>query len=627
MDRTQEKYRVVLIFVALALVTFVAFEQVRHNDFVNLDDNVYVIGEPHISGGITVQSVFWAFTKPYAAFWHPLTSLSHMLDCELFGLNPQGHHITSLLLHIANTLLLFWVLKNMTGVIWPSAFVAAAFALHPLHVESVAWVSERKDVLSTLFWMLTMAAYLRYVKHPTTGKYLLTILFFTLGLMAKPIVITLPFVLLLLDYWPLGRLQTGQIVDDSNRQAQKSANLYSQRQVFYWLVFKKVPFFVLSAVASVVAFLVQKGQKAVMLNLPLSFRIANGLVSYVSYIGKTVYPGRLACSYPLPSGGLPTWQPMVCFIVLIAVTVGVVYAAKWRRYLVVGWLWYLGTLVPVIGLVQVGSHAMADRYTYLPLIGVFIMVAWGAAELSDRWRYGKIVLGVSAGIVLTAMLMCTRMQVRYWRNSTTLFEHALDVAGNNSLILCNLGYTLQYQGRLDEAISRYNQALEVNPNSFQTHYNLGNVLSSQGKLDEAVSHYREALRIEPNFVEAHNNLGNALGSQGKFDEALVQFREALRVRPHWPSMDGMASVLLIHPDPNIRDPNRAVAFAERAAELTKYQNPVVLNTLATAYAAVGQFDRAIATSQTALALASAARNEGLANYIRKQLELYKRVKR
>ena len=627
MDQRQDKYWVVLIFAALALVTFIAFEQVRHNDFVDLDDNVYVTGEPHVSGGITVQSVFWVFTKPHAAFWHPLTSLSHMLDCELFGLNPQWHHITGLLFHMANTLLLFWVLKNMTGAIWPSAFVGAAFALHPLHVESVAWVAQRKDVLSAFFWMLTMAAYLRYVKHPTVGKYLLTILVFALGLMAKPIVITLPFVLLLLDYWPLGRLQAGQVASDSNQQVQESANLRSQWRVFGRLVFEKVPFFVLSAAVSVVAFLVQKGQKTVMLNLPLNFRIANGLVSYVSYIGKMVYPSRLACSYPLPTGGLPIWQPMVCFIVLVAVTAGVVYAARRRGYLAVGWLWYLGTLVPVIGLIQVGSHAMADRYTYLSLIGVFIMVAWGAAELAAKWRYGKIVLGVSAGIVLTAMLVCTRMQVRYWRNSVALFEHALEIASDNSLMQCGLGYTLESQGRLDEAISRYDQALKINPDYAQAHYNLGNALSSQGKLDEAIVHYREALRVEPDYVEAHNNLGNTLGSQGKFDEALAHFREAMRVRPHWRSMDGVAWVLLSHPDPNMRDPNQAVAFAQRAAELTKYQNPAILSTLATAYAAVGQFDRAVTTSQAALALASAARNEGLADYIRKQLELYKQAKR
>ncbi|MEE9371337.1 MAG: hypothetical protein V3W45_07715, partial [Sedimentisphaerales bacterium] len=361
---------ILLVYLALALATAIAYEQVRHNDFVSYDDFAYVTENPDVSSGITRNSVIWAFTSVHVGNWHPLTGLSHMLDCQLFGLDAFWHHLTNLFFHIANTLLLFAVLKKITGAVWRSAFVAAAFALHPLHVESVAWLAERKDVLSGLFWMLTIAAYIRYAQCPTIRKYLLVVLVFALGLMAKPMLVTLPFVLLLLDYWPLGRFQWSPESISEVSTPSESIDTGYQKVTTFRLLSEKIPLFVLSAASSVVTFIVQKSQGAVMAMeiFPVRLRIANALVSYTGYIDKMLYPSRLAVLYPF-SGDILTWQPIVSLLLLAIISAGVIYAARRSPYLAVGWLWYIGTLVPVLGLVQVGSQAMADRYTYLPSIG------------------------------------------------------------------------------------------------------------------------------------------------------------------------------------------------------------------------------------------------------------------
>ncbi len=531
MDRVPNKVYVFLIYVVLVLATFIAFEQVRRSGFV-YDDNQYVTQNPRVYGRITRESVVWAFTSTYAGNWHPLTWLSHMLDCELFGLNPLWHHLTSLLFHIANTLLLFWVLKRMTGAVWRSAFVAAVFALHPLHVESVAWVTERKDVLSGFFCMLTMAAYIRYAERPGIGRFLLVFLVLGLGLMAKPMLVTLPFVLLLLDYWPLGRLQLGQQNEGKALPYSESAKAGYQISTTYRLIGEKIPLFVLVAVSSVITFIAQQsaGAMKLMENVPLNLRIANALISYLSYIGKMIYPGRLAVLYPHPADSLPMWQLVVSFVMLAAITAGVIYVAR-RRYLTVGWLWYLGTLVPVIGLVQVGEQALADRYTYLPSIGIFIMVAWGAVELLAKWRYRKMTLGVSEGLLLIALLICTRAQVRYWQNSLTLYEHTLAVTENNYIIHNNYGNALHEKGRLDKAVTHFNEALRIRSDYPDAHVNLGVALVNRGKVDEAITHFKEALRINPNFAGAYSNLGSALTRQGRLDEAIVHFTKALQVKP------------------------------------------------------------------------------------------------
>jgi len=380
-----------LIYLALALVTFVAFVQVGHNDFINYDDAEYVTENEKVQKGLNIESFVWAFTTGHASNWHPLTWLSHMLDCQLYGLSPAGHHLTNLFLHLLNTLLLFGVLKTMTRAVWPSAFAAVLFAVHPLHVESVAWIAERKDVLSAFFWMLTMAAYLRYTKHPCIVRYLPVVFAFALGLMTKPMLVTLPFVLLLLDYWPLKRLQFGRINIPESQSHKR-------------LILEKIPLFTLAAISSVITCIVQQSGGAMGGNevLTVGVRLANALVSYVGYIHKMIYPKGLAVLYPHPLDGVGLWQPVVSFIILAVISAGVIFASRKRRYLATGWFWYLGTLIPVIGLVQVGSQAMADRYTYLPSIGIFIILAWGIPELLARWRCRKVIPAVLAGIVLVA---------------------------------------------------------------------------------------------------------------------------------------------------------------------------------------------------------------------------------
>ena len=520
MERPVNKPYVLLIYVVLAVATFIAFEPARLNGFVNYDDDDYVTRNPQVSAGLTPESVRWAFTTPYMANWHPLTWLSHMLDCELFGLNPLRHHLTSLSFHIANTLLLFWVLKRMTGVVWQSAFVAAVFALHPLRVESVAWVAERKDVLSGFFWMLTMALYVRYAERVSIGRYIAVFLSFGLGLMAKPMLVTLPFVLLLLDYWPLGRFQL-------SRDA-------GYRSLFH-LVREKVPLFVLSIASSVVTFIVQQGAGAMKPaeSFGLNIRISNAIVSYMGYIFKMIYPIGLAPLYPHPGGNLPRWQPIVFFVILAVTSAGIIYMH--RRYLIAGWLWYLGMLVPVIGLVQVGQQAMADRYSYLPSIGIFIMVGWGANELLERWRYRKIGLGISAAVVLAALLICTRIQVRYWQNNLTLFRHTIEVTSNNFVMHSNYGNALLEEGVLEQAIENYNEALRVKPNYAAAVNNLAWILATTEDVRfsnpaDAVKLARKAC-VLTNYKDAESldTLAAAYAAAGRFKEAIETAEKAIEV--------------------------------------------------------------------------------------------------
>jgi tetratricopeptide (TPR) repeat protein len=501
--------------------TLFVFWPLGNHEFINLDDDVYVYANPQVKAGLSRNGVIWAFRSLEAGNWHPLTWLSHMLDCELYGLHSGWHHVTSLLFHIANTLLLFWVLRRMTGRLWQSSFVAALFALHPLHVESVAWVAERKDVLSTFFWMLTLWAYLRYVEQPGLTRYLLAILFFVLGLLSKPMLVTLPFVLLLLDYWPLGRFPLGQPSSGGNSSTRR-------------LVLEKIPFFSFAAVSSLVTLVAQQGAGAVQ-NLeyfPLEARIGNALVSYIVYIGKMIRPHPLAVLYPHP-GMLPMWQVAGAGLLLVCGSILVVRASRKYPYLLVGWLWYLGTLVPVIGLVQVGSQGMADRYTYVPLIGLFIMIAWGLADILTGWRYRKATLAVSAGVLLSIFMVVTSLQIGQWHDNIRLFTHTLKVTEHNAIIHYNLGVALSNQRKDGEAMVHYKEALWIEPNYVEAHNNLGFTLARQGKNEEAIAQYSEALRINPKYVEAHNNLGIALARQGRNEEALSHFVEALRINPNF----------------------------------------------------------------------------------------------
>lgn len=522
-----------LIYIALAATVIIAFEQIRLNEFIRYDDFLYLTSNPHLKTGLTHSSLKWAFTANYASNWHPLTWISHIVDYELFGLNPRGHHLTNLAFHLASTLLLFWVLKRMTGALWASVFVAAIFGLHPLRVESVAWAAERKDVLSGFLWILTMAAYAFYTERTSVKRYLLVVCVFSLGLMAKPMLVTLPFVLLLLDYWPLRRFSLAPKPEENLQKSDLNQNACGIKQ-FGLLIAEKIPLFILVALSSIVTYFAQSGGGAVIENFSLKLRLANASVSYIRYIGKMIYPVRLAVLYPHLGNKLPIWQPILCFIILVAVTVTVICMIRRRRFLATGWLWYIGTMVPVIGVIQVGSQAMADRYTYIPSIGISIIIAWIAAEILAKWQFLKPYFAVLAGLIVVTLFMTTRHQVGYWRNSGTLYEHTLEVTENNYLMHNFYGNYLCEQGQLYEAESHIHKALQINPNlwgMWDIHKNLGLVYLRQGNLDGAIEHFNEVLKKKPDLFRVYNDLGTAYARKGNYDLAIEKFNEGLRLKP------------------------------------------------------------------------------------------------
>ena len=503
------KYLVILTLIA---VTLAAYWRVGDNDFISLDDPEYVVQNPHVQT-VNLENIGWAFTSTEQANWHPLTWLSHMADCQLFGLNPRGHHLTNVFLHIANAVLLFLLLCGTTGTLWRSAFVAALFALHPLHVESVAWVAERKDVLSTLFFMLTLLAYAWYVAKPGLARYALTFCSFALGLMAKSMLVTLPFVLLLLDYWPLGRYRLKGAAGNGESEGHMLRQPLPGKLSLQRLILEKIPFFMLSAGCSILTLHAQE-QGGAMVPLeaaPLSFRIENAVVAYVEYVGKMFWPSRLAIFYP--SAQLPTWQILASALLLAGMTVAVFRWARRFPFLPVGWLWFLGTLVPVIGLVQVGIQSMADRYTYIPLIGLFIMVTWGVPELVKGVRYHRIALSAAGAVTIAVLSVGTWLQAGHWQNNVELFSHALKFNNDNYMAHLDLGIALADRGRYDEAISHYNEFLRINPDYEVTHYFLGVALQKQGKLAEAIMQYSECLRLNPNDMNARSLLESALAEQ------------------------------------------------------------------------------------------------------------------
>jgi tetratricopeptide (TPR) repeat protein len=560
--RLTNSYSELLGCLLLVAVILAVFWQVKHYQFVNYDDDVYVTDNPHVRMGLQKEGVVWAFTAVHAGYWIPLTWLSYMLDYEVYGLHPGGFHLTNVLLHLLNALLLYLVFRRMTGARWRSALVAGLFALHPLQVESVAWVTERKDVLSTLFWMLTLLAYLRYAEHPRTTRYLALLLAFSLGLMAKPMLVTLPFVLFLLDFWPLHRL--GPSASPVVTKPGESGRSMVPFTPLSRLVWEKVPLLALAATASVLAYFTQEMGGAVrsLEGWPLNLRITNALVSYVTYLAKAIWPYRLAVFYPYPET-IPLWQAAGAGFLLVAVSILVIRARHRCPYLIVGWLWFFTTLLPVIGLVQVGLQAMADRFTYVPIIGLAIMVAWGVPELLAPYRSRLLVLGISASIVLSVLTARSWVQVQYWRNSSVLFEHALQVTQRNYLAHNNLGAALFYQGKVEEAIDHYYQAVQIRPdydrayfnlgNAFaelgnvnaarryyakapsfepaEAHNNLGRALAIHGRIEDAMANYVEALALKPDLAEAHNNIGDALARQGKFAEAIEHFSRALALDP------------------------------------------------------------------------------------------------
>lgn len=518
---------VVLVYCALILSALLVFWQVRNFEFTNYDDTTDVIDNPHFSHGLNRDDVIWAFTAQNNGNWIPLTWFSFMLDSQLFGPDPGRMHLENLLLHIANTLLLFAVLKRMTGSLWRSAFVAAAFALHPMHVESVAWVIERKDVLSTFFFVLTLAAYIGYAKRGGLFRYLLTILLFVFGLLAKPMLVILPFVLLLLDYWPLERIG-GQRTEDRRQRVKDTPQKISAGR----LITEKIPFFALAVIWSVITFLAQRsGGAMVDINtMPLAYRIANSFLSYARYTGKLFWPQNLAVIYPL-IGRIPIGQIALCVLLLLFITLFAVGFGRKQKYLPVGWFWFVGTLIPVIGLVQIGVQSYADRYTYIPYTGLFIVIAWGLPELLSKWRYQKIILGIAAAIVLTASGICAYRQAGYWKNSFTLFTHALEVTQNNSVAHDCLACYLWVNGKTDIAIEHYKKAVQLDTHDWRALNNLGYIMNDKGDFNKAIEYFQQAIKIKPKFADSYNNLGFVMRKQNNVKQAIEYFRMAIKLKP------------------------------------------------------------------------------------------------
>jgi len=607
-----------VIYFILTVATLIAFWRVNDCDFTVYDDKVYITENSHIQNGITKGGIRWAFTTTYAANWHPVTWISHMLDVQLFGLKPRWHHQTNLIFHIANTLLLFFVFHRMTKNLWQCTFVAALFALHPLHVESVSWVAERKDVLSTFFWMLTMGAYAYYVERPVPLRYFFIIVFFVLGLMAKPMLVTLPFVLLLLDYWPLKRFEqkksaqnnlakTGKPVSGDKRKMKSKKKNTSKTKLeesadyeYQWvlirpLILEKIPLITLAVLSSIVTYIAQQKGGAVgsIEALPLSARIANALVSYVIYIGKMIWPNNLAVLYP-HLGLPPLWQVVGAILFLVVVFLMLIRTAKRFQYLTMGWLWYLVTLVPVIGIVQVGVQARADRYTYVPLIGLFIVVAWGIPELVKKWRYWKEVLFVSSILIISCLFIVTWTQVENWLNSITLFEHALKVTDRNSIAHSILGVAYSEQHNYKQAIENFDKAIEIDPKNVEAYNNRGNNYLRLGNKRQAIMDFDRAIEINPKYVEGYYNRGNTYLRLGNQRQAIMDFDRAIEINPQNAKSynnRGIAYVRLANHKHAIEDYNRAIDINPKYVEA--YYNRGI------AYGKLGNHKQAIEDLKTA----------------------------
>ena len=652
--RAKSRVTDLLVCLGLVAVTWAVFSQTLAHDFVNFDDHVYVYENPLVMSGLSTEGIIDAFTHTHARNWHPLTTLSHMFDCQLYGLKAGNHHITNVILHTIAVLLLFLVLKQMTRALWQSAFVAALFAIHPLHVESVAWIAERKDVLSAVFFMLTLAAYARYGRAPSPPRYLLVTLLFAFGLMSKPMLVTLPFVLLLLDYWPLGRIG-GQKSEVGSRVRR--------------LLTEKIPLFALSALSCIATLFAQRQDPSAIDQLPFLWRLNNTFVSYVTYIWQMLWPARLAVFYPHPNNRLPLVEVILAIALLVVITLIVIYLRRTKPYLVTGWFWYLGMLVPVIGLVQVGEQAHADRYTYLPQIGLYIMITWAVGDLFSEStpRARRALVGVAAAIAIVGLGVRALVQASYWKNSETLWNHTLAVIGENDVAHNNLGFLFLRRGELDKAISHFQAALDIRSRNTETHYslgaaliqnNLGNAFARKRLWDDAINHLQEAVRLRPDYADAYFNLGSVLFQRGRIEQAIAQWQKALAVRPRDAearrnvadalrregklkeaiseyeqalniapedsvALNNLAWILATSSDASIRDGARAVTLAVKAVQATGSSDPNFVRTLAAARAEAGQFAEAVATAKAAKALASTQSKPELASRLEEEIALYR----
>jgi tetratricopeptide (TPR) repeat protein len=688
-----------LVCILLAAATFAVYFPVRGHDFIYFDDPIYVTENARVNGGLSWASIIWAFSNPVVANWHPITVLSHMLDCQLFGLNAGPQHLVSAAIHATNGVLLFLVLLRLTGAFWRGAAVAAIFALHPLRVESVAWIAERKDVLSGFFFMLTLWAYAGYAAKrreanpeqpmprkdakdtkteaagpegetcrigsigsggtvPGTWDFRFTILFYAMGLMSKPMLVTVPIVLLLLDFWPLRRFERGLEAGPDRSSRGDEAQICSSRSLpkdrdlslvtsaatlRKWisqrvlrvgadLLIEKWPFFLLTILFSIVTFWVQRGSGAVnSLNLiSMVDRIANAIESYGRYLFLFFWPRNLAVIYPHPAAHYagappwPDWDVPVVGILLFALCCVAIWKARKRPWLVLGSFWYFITLVPVIGLVQVGEQAMADRYTYIPMIGPALVLVWQVSEFWLSRGLPKPLLAGGSAVVIGALALATFRQVSFWENTITLFEHTVQVAEFNPSAEFSWGVGLDRAGRMEEAIPHYLAALALAPGYAQAHFNLGQIRRKQEKLPEAAAEYLEELKIRPNDLPTQLNLAQVLARLGRTGEAVEHLETALRVDPASPEvLNNLAWSLATTEDIGIRNVSRAVQLAERACELTSQKQTTMLGTLAACYAAAGRFADAVAAAEKACALATASGDSGLLQTNQQLLELYR----
>ena len=537
----------------LGVVTLIVYWRMTGYGFTNVDDPDYITKNPQVSAGLTWPGTVWAFQTGAVGNWHPLTWLSHMVDCQLYGLNAGGHHAANLFFHLANTLLLFVWLRRATGARWRSFFVAALFAWHPLHVESVAWVSERKDVLSAFFWFLALLAYLRHARSPSSAKYLLTLLLFACGLMSKPMVVTFPFVLLLIDYWPLGRLRVAgcgvvasPVEAESQRILPEDPVVAIPPRSMTHLVREKVPFFALSLVSSIVTYRVQAAGGAVssFAETGLYSRLTNAVLAYARYLAKTLWPIDLSPIYPF-SKKLPGAQLLAASLILILLSAWFAFRARRHSYLVMGWLWFLGTLVPTIGLVRVGAQSMADRYMYLPSVGLFILVVWGLDAIGQFSPPRRRSLAALGGLALAGCLTGTWFQLGYWADPVTLYRRAVELNADNYIAYDYLGKSLEDKGWNELALSCYSEAVRLRPRFVVGQYNLGTLLMAQGRLAEATDHLQAAVTADPNFAKGYNNLGSALFKRGRISDAKTQFSRAIALDPDEPSAHHNLGTLLL----------------------------------------------------------------------------------
>jgi len=567
------RWEVAGLCLLLAAITFAVFGQTLYHGFINYDDPQYVYNNPVVVRGLTINGIVWAFTGAHASNWHPLTWLSHMLDCQIYGLRPGGHHLTNVLLHTATVIALFLVLRQMTGSLWRSAFVAAVFAVHPLRAESVAWVAERKDVLSGLFFMLTVGAYVRYARRPWSPlRYGLVLLLFACGLMSKPMLVSLPLVLLLLDYWPLQRkVSAGR------------------------LMLEKLPLLILSGVSCVITLLAQR--EAIFQSVgsfSLANRPGNALVSVAVYLGQMIWPQGLAAFYPYPLAGLPGWEVVLAGALLAGLTAFAWWQRRKQPWLLIGWLWYVIMLLPVLGIVQAGGQSHADRYTYLPQIGICLAATWWVAECGQKRRFGRVAFGCLMVVTLAILMAVSWKQTAYWRDSETLWIHALHCTTDNDVANNSLGLALSEKGEANEAIARFQQALQINPGYAPAHGSLGDILLQMGRVDDAISHYQSALQIEPNDPVVIENFGIALFQKGSVDEAITQFQRALQLNPDYAAHNNLGIALMKQGkvDEAIAEYRQALQVKPDAAEAH--------NNLGNALLRKGNVDEAIAQFQKAL---------------------------